>query len=75
MTENSLHCVPASRERDMTRPWYLYDYVEPAGRFRVMPSDYNWEEREDYVDIDDDHEVVYEHVPLRTIPEFVIGYE
>lgn len=51
-TENGLHRIPPCRS-DFTRPWFLYDYVDPAAKFRRQGSDDDWADQ-DYVEMGDD---------------------
>jgi len=42
---NRLHVLPRGTAKgDWARPWYLYDMVDPAAKFRKVPDDYDHED-------------------------------
>lgn len=43
-SHNQLHVLPRGMKRQAFRPWYFYDVVEPAPRFRPIPREYKGKE-------------------------------
>jgi hypothetical protein len=53
----------------------MYDYVDPTPKFRIMPSDYDWEEADEYVVEGKDRKlVVDQHTEGKTLPVVPVGY-
>ena len=44
-----LNLLPSGMIGDTARPWYFYDFVDPAPKFRDMGPDYEWDSEADYV--------------------------
>jgi hypothetical protein len=73
--ENQLDKLPR-RPSGSTKIWFMYDYVDPAAKFRMMPLDYDWNNKEDFVDAGEDEQaLVDDHEHQKTIPVFVEGYQ
>jgi hypothetical protein len=53
----------------------MYDYVDPAAKFRRMPNDYDWESKEDFVEAGGDGNALVDDPEEGTIPVFVQGYK
>ena len=72
--ENGLQQLPPCRS-DFTRPWFLYDYVDPAAKFRRMDVEYDWTNPEHYVDMGEDMDALMDEPEEGTKPTFVYGYQ
>jgi hypothetical protein len=73
--ENQLGQIPR-RPSGSTKIWFMYDYVDPAAKFRMMPLDYDWNNKEDFVGAgEDEYALVDDHEHQKTIPVFVEGYQ
>jgi hypothetical protein len=71
--ENQLHVIPPHRT-ELERPWFFYDYEDPAAKFRIMPADYDWEQASDFVDAGDDPAALVDDPTEGALPVFVEGY-
>jgi hypothetical protein len=74
---NNLHKLPPDQaRRDPSRPWFMFDYEDPSPKFKVMPPDFDWQVKGDYI-IDapcDDPNLVDER-SRRTVAVSARGYQ
>lgn len=68
-SEDSLHPLPPGRP-DFTRPWFLYDYVDPAAMFRRVCG---WGDDVDYISEGENSEDLSDN-PEAGKAVFVPGY-
>ena len=72
--ENCLHQVPWDASHFL-KPWILFDHVDPLPKFRRMPEDYDWSQRQEFVDEgDSDDDLLDRPIKGVTKPVFVYGY-
>lgn len=75
MEENGLETLPPSR-LDFSRPWFLYDFVDPAPKFRVMDDKHDWSRNEEAVSSgSNDDKLIDEPLPGNSIPVLVKSYQ
>lgn len=60
----------------LERPWFIYDHVDPAPKFRIMGEDYDWSSAPFYVaEGDNPEDLVDTHEEGKTLPVLVFGYK
>lgn len=73
--KNGLDRLPPDR-RISSRPCFIYDYVDPAPKFRMMGENYDWSTAPDYIvegrNLED---LVENHEERKTIPVLEPGYK
>jgi hypothetical protein len=74
MAENSLDLLPPGRQ-DYTRPWFLYDYEDPAAKFRLMGAGYDWSKEEDFVERGENEAALIDYPRDEAKPVMVYGYQ
>jgi len=74
-TTNRLHLLPQGIRRDDARPWFAYDWVDPAPKFRHMGAQGGKKRKEkDYVPEGEDMEMLTDNPEDDTKPVEVQGY-
>ena len=73
--ENCLNAIPTSnRQKRWNRPWYLFDFVDPAPKFRHLEDEFDSLREKDDVSEGDYSEDLTDNPSTDTKPVSVYGY-
>jgi hypothetical protein len=69
--ENRLHSLSPGMREDPTRPWYMFDFVDPAPKYRDRPNGFTG----DFISEGGETDYHYDEPANNRVPILVPGYE
>jgi hypothetical protein len=69
--ENRLHSFSPGMREDATRPWYMFDFVDPGPKYRDRPDGFTG----DFISEGGENDYLYDEPGKDRVPIFVPGYQ